>query len=102
MKVFNAELLRARGTVKFIMNDEAIMFFPATRQHRDIKAHGLSYEDEHRGNALAGLVTETRVEIRFHGAYSDERIRGIWTRVLATPEVADAGLGPLYYQGRQI
>ena len=103
MRVFNSELLEhAQGTVKFILNDSGIYFFPAAQQHRDTKAHGLSYEDEYRGNAVAGLVMPGRVEIRFHKAFSDERIRSLWRGVLASPELAKARLGQLYYQGREM
>src|SRR4051812_19560840 len=75
MHVIGSELLtRARGSLKFILNDSGIVFFPATQQHRDIKTHGLSYEDDYRGNAVAGLITQERIEVRFHAAFSDEHI----------------------------
>jgi hypothetical protein len=103
MNVTGIELLKeARGSLKFILNDSGIAFFPATQQHRDVKTSGLSYEDDYRGNAVAGLITPERVEVRFHSAFSDERIRGIWSRVLMIPEIAKAGLGRLHYQGREI
>ena len=103
MHSIGAELLTEKGRfLKFILNDSAIVFFPGTQQHRDIKMAGLSYEDDYRGNAVAGLVTSGRVEIRFHSAFSDERLRSLWSRVLAVPEVARAGLGSVYYQGREL
>ena len=103
MRAISPELLKEpRGSFKFILNDSAIAFFPSAQQHRDVKLEGLSYEDDYRGNALAGVVTPERVEIRFHRAFSDERVKSIWSRVLAIPEVAGAGLGRLYYQGREI
>ena len=103
MRAVSTELLKERqGSLKFLLNDSAIAFFPASQQHRDMKFEGLSYEDDYRGNALAGVVTLERVEIRFHKAFSDERIKSIWARVLSIPEVACAGLGRLYYQGREI
>lgn len=103
MQVINASLLdQLQGTLKFILNDSGIYFFPATQQHRDTKSHGLSYEDDYRGNALAGLVMSNRVEIRFHKAFSDDRIRSIWRSVLSNPELAKAKLGQLYYQGRKL
>jgi hypothetical protein len=102
MEVINVDLLKGRQSLKFILNESGILFFPATQQHRDTKTDTLSYEDDYRGNAVAGVVTGERVEIRFHSAYSDERIRSLWSRVKAIPEVAKAGLGSLYYQGREI
>jgi hypothetical protein len=103
MQVINANLIGlAQGTLKCILNDSGIYFFPATQQHRDTKSHGLSYEDDYRGNAVAGLVMPDRVEIRFPKAFSDERIRTIWRSVLSSPELAKTSLGQLYYQGREI
>ena len=103
MHVINADLpINVQGTLKFILNDRGICFFPATQQHRDIKSHGLSYEDDYRGNAVAGIVMSERVEIRFHKAFSDDRIRTIWRSVLSRPELAGVRLGQLYYQGREI
>jgi hypothetical protein len=103
MHVINADLLdHVQGTLKFILNDSGIYFFPATQQHRDTKPHGLSYEDDYRGNAVAGIVMPERVEIRFHSAFSDDRIRTIWRSVLSNPKLASVRFGRLYYQGREI
>ena len=103
MRAIGVELLTQQPrNLKFIVNDSAIAFFPAAQQHRDIKVEGLSYEDDYRGNALAGLLTSERVEIRFHSAFSEEHVRSIWSRASKIPEIARAGLGRLYYQGRAI
>jgi hypothetical protein len=107
MKVFNLELLKqglaTKGSsVKFILNDTAIVFLPITQQHRDVKEQGLSYEDDYRGNAVAGLVTPSGAEIRFHQAYSDERIRTIWLQLKIMPAFSDPRLGRHSYQGREI
>jgi hypothetical protein len=57
MRAISADLLKERtGSLKFLLNDSAIAFFPATQQHRDMKLEGFSYEDDYRGNALAGVV----------------------------------------------
>ena len=93
-------------SLKFILNDEGIVFFSEARQHRTVKAHGLSYEDDYRGNAVAGLITSGRVEIRFHSAFSDNRIHNLWTQIKAKliPPSLDTRLSelPLYYQGRHL
>jgi hypothetical protein len=103
MHVINADLLdHAPGTLKFILNDTGIVFFPATQQHRDTKSHGLTYEDDYRGNAVAGTVMPERVEIRFHQAFSDDRIRTLWRKALSLPELAKTRFGQLYYQGREM
>ncbi len=102
MLVSNADLLQAGRTVKFILNGSAIVFLAVGQQHRDVKLPGLSYEDDYQGNAVAGLVTPQRVEIRFHRDYSDDRIRRLWIHVSLVPELASLRCRKLYYQGREI
>lgn len=105
MNIINFALLRSAlatngPTVKFLMNEDAIAFFPASQQHRDVKPAGLSYEDGYQDNAVAGLITGGKPEIRFHRAYSDDRIRALWDRVRSAPECAGLSFGNLTYQGR--
>ena len=107
MVIVNAELVRRAlkqpgATVKFILNDNAIVFFSATQQHRDIKTDGLSYEDNYQGNAAAGLLSSGHVEVRFHARFSESHIRTLWSRIRALPELHDLDLGKLYYQGREV
>ena len=103
MTVINPDLLnQAQGTVKFILNENGIFFFAATQQHRDVRSRGMSYEDDYRGNAVAGLVLPDHVEIRFHKDFPDTRIQAIWRSVLSSPELAGARIGQLFYQGRLI
>jgi hypothetical protein len=84
------------------LNEAAIVFIAAGQQHREVKLPSLSYEDDYEGNAVAGQVTPQRVEIRWHPAYSDERIRILWRLVRSLPELANAKFGTVYYQGREI
>ena len=100
--IFVQLLQTNRATLKFIVNDSTIAFLLATQQHRDLKVGGLSYEDDYLGNALAGVITSNRVEIRFHRDFSDEDVKRIWSRVLGIQEVARARLGRLFYQGREL
>jgi len=103
MHVLGAQLLHAHhGNLKFILNDTGILFFAAAQQHRDVKTPELSYEDDYRGNAVAGLVLPDRVEIRFHQGFSPEHIRSLWSRVLTQAAIAREHLGPLYYQGKEV
>jgi len=103
MEIFNAELaieaLRTNGpTIKFVMNSNAILFFSRLQEHRDLKAHGLSYEDDYKGNAVAGLITDGKPEIRFHKNYPDAKIKLIWDKVQGLiPDMPTPS-----YQGRMI
>jgi len=109
LRIHNPEFLREalkspHPYFKFILSDEGIVFFPEARQHRSMKVPGLSYEDDYRGNAVAGLIISGRVEIRFHSAFSDNRIRNLWTQVRENSVVADTGIESfsLHYQGRHL
>lgn len=107
MQIINAELARRtlgqkNASLKFILNDTAVVFFPSTQQHRDVKTTHLSYEDHYQGNAAAGLLIDGRVEIRFHSRYSEARIRSIWSSIQASSEFAGVNLGTLFYRGRKL
>ena len=107
MRILNFPWLRAAldsngGTVKFIMNEGAVAFFPVSQQHRDIKIANLSYEDDYRGNSLAGLIVGGKAEIRFHKAFSDEKVIAIWQELRSLPECATLPLDYLTYQGRNL
>ncbi len=107
MRIFNSPLLASAlvtngPTIKFIMNEDSIAFFPVSQQHRDVKIGGLSYEEDYRGNAVAGLIVCGKAEIRFHKAFSDEKMRSLWQELRSLPECASLPLEILTYQGRNL
>ena len=93
---------RPGQTGKFILNELAILFFSTAHQHNSVKAQGLSYEDDYRGNALAGTVANGRIEIRFHRDFSEAHLRTIWSRAWAQSELAFLKDWPVFYQGRKL
>ena len=88
--------------VKGILGESAAIFFPGSIQHRDMKRHGLSYEDDHRGNAMAVTITPGRMDIRFHPAYPDEKVREICRRLKRAPEMEWLSSFVVAYQGRML
>ena len=87
---------------KFIFNQQGIIFFPAVFEHRSQKAEGISYEDEYRGNALAAIVNDGRVEIRFHRGFERHRVKEIIHDILSLPDVASLSLRTFSYQGKPL
>lgn len=87
-------------TIKFLMNDAGIAFFPASQQHRESKFPGLSYKDDTSGNALAGVLNGERIDIRFHSAFVPDRVRLLWARIRVQPQLSHVRDLPLYYQGK--
>ncbi len=85
---------------KMVFNDRGAIVFPATRQHRDMKAEGISYEDDYRGNALAAMLRRDAIEIRFHRDYDDQAVARIVSQLLAMPELACLARAQVTYQGR--
>ena len=109
MRLINFELLQTALSeksprLKFIANEDAVLFFPDNQQHRSAKSDGLSYEDDYKGNAVAGIISREQVEIRFHAAFSDNRILNFWTLLLVTAQKLNIHLTdfPLHYQGRKL
>ena len=65
------------ASAKLVFNAQGVIVFPASEQHRDQKAHGISYEDDYAGNALAALLSNQHVEVRFHRNFSDAQVLNI-------------------------
>ena len=72
--IVDFELEKPSYFFKAIINREAVAFFSAHLQHRDKKVGGISYEDDYAGNALACIVQNGWLEIRYHKDYSDEEV----------------------------
>jgi hypothetical protein len=105
MKVFGlpsiSPYLGAEGYfVKCVLNSSAVVVFPGTIQHRDVKQEGVSYEDDYRGNAMAATITPGMIDVRFHRDYPDEMMRSIFNRLLMLPEMMWAREFTVRSQGR--
>lgn len=87
---------------KMVFNDHGAFVFPAKRQHREMKAEGISYEDDYRGNALAAMLRRDAIEIRFHREYDDKAVARIVSQLLTMPELACLKNARVTYQGRLI
>lgn len=97
------EQLRQPGYfVKAIVNDSGVAFFPGRTEHRTVKVAGLSYEDNYAGNALAVIITEGRIEIRNHTAFSLARVGMIVRELLEQPELQNLKGFDITYQGNKI
>ncbi len=97
---FRSELQLGGYEVKLLANDRAVVFFPRTSEHREMKVHGLDYEDDSKGNALAVMMSPGRIEFRYHRAFSDARVRQIGTEIVRHPGLAFARDCQVSYQGR--
>ena len=98
-----APLLEQDGFLfKMLANDSGIVLFPHTTEHRDATQPGIKYADDSRGNALAAIVKPGQIEFRFHGQFSDERVKQLARRILALPELEFARSFVVTYQARTI
>ncbi len=88
--------------VKMVFNERGAIVFPAGPQHCEIKAEGISYEENYAGNALAAMVRRDAIEIRFHRAFDDKAVGRIVGELLALPALAALAQARVTYQGRTI
>jgi hypothetical protein len=108
MLIIGAEILQqliAGGggfSAKMVFNQNGAIIFPPQHQHREMKAEGISYEDDYKGNALAAMLMPGRIEVRFHGAYADADVARMLARLLGTPELAVITGWTATYQGRPL
>ncbi len=88
--------------MKVVLNCKGAIFFPASQEHRDQKAPGISYADDYAGNALAAMVSPGRVEIRNHRDFSESRVTAIMRAMYQQPELATLRGWRVTYRGRDL
>ena len=62
------------------------MFFPGATEHRTVKAAGLSYEDDYKGNAMAAIISGGRIEILL--ITSRRKTRWVLPKGVVEPDLA--------------
>ena len=87
---------------KMLLNDVGVVLFSHTTEHRDAGHPGIIYADQSRGNALAAMVKPGRIEIRYHQQFTDQRVKRLMEKILATPEFEFARSFAVSYQGRPL
>lgn len=93
---------RPHWEAKCLLSDAALVIFSAGIQHAQAGFPSITYRDDHTGNALAGTVKSGQVELRYHRAYSDNRVTELWLRLAANPEATPLRSFTVTYQGRII
>lgn len=93
-------LLQDSYLFKLIANEKGVVFIPHTTEHRDATQPGIQYADDSLGNALAAIVKQGRIEIRFHRLFTDERVTQLFSVILKLPEFNFARSFVVTYQAR--
>jgi hypothetical protein len=89
-------------SLKMVFNERGAILLPVDRQHREMKATGISYEDDYRGDALAAMLSPGRIEIRYHKDFSDRKVARIIGALLQQPELPSLRAARVTYQGREL
>ncbi|GJM23753.1 MAG: hypothetical protein DHS20C16_01680 [Phycisphaerae bacterium] len=97
-----AQMERGQFAAKMVFNEAGAIFFPTNAEHRDQKADGISYEDDYRGNALAAMLAPQKMEIRYHDAYSDQRVERIIRHLARQCGLEFLSSWMVTYQGRRV
>jgi hypothetical protein len=87
---------------KAVFNERGVIFFPVSRQHKEQKAEGISYDDGPAGNALAAVITPGKVEIRYHTRFAAEKVRRIIEEILRDERLGRLRGSVVTYQGKVI
>jgi hypothetical protein len=93
------EPLRQR---KALINETGIVIFPASVQHAAIKTHGISYEDDYKGNALAAIFDGQKLEIRWHRDFTEARVKLLLEGLRNLPALTALRHHSVSYQGKSI
>lgn len=107
MRVVGREHLLAlvEGTAfegKLVFNAAGAVCGPVSTQHRDLRADGIAYADDYKGNALAAMLAPGRIEVRFHAAFTDEDVAGLLRALAVEPGLEFIAGWRATYQGRPL
>jgi hypothetical protein len=89
-------------TAKMVFNAKGAIFFPVTREHRDMTGPDIRYRDNYLGNALAAMLAPDKIEIRFHQSYKDDQVVRIINSLKQQPDLSFLADWQVTYQGRQL
>lgn len=89
-------------SAKMVFNNRGAIIFPASQQHRDRKAEGITYEDDYKGNALAAMLSPCKIEIRFHRDFSDREVARLIRELVSEPPLRHLASWETTYQGRRL
>jgi len=101
-ELVHEELQQPGYFFKAVLNDFGAAFFPGKAEHRTVKLAGLSYEDDYKGNALAVIVTNGRIEIRNHRDFSAGRVTTIMQALLEHPDLRCLQGFSVQYRGEKL
>jgi hypothetical protein len=87
---------------KVVINERGAVFGPVFTQHRDLKAQGISYADDYKGNALAAMLAPGKIEVRFHKDLTDEEVARLIRALSSEPRLSFLRQWRATYQGRRL
>lgn len=88
--------------LKMVFNANGLIVFPSSRQHREMKGEGISYEDNYAGNALAAMVRRDAIEIRYHARFTDADVVAVVRTIVSLAELSVLRGATVTYQGRVV
>jgi hypothetical protein len=95
-------LAGAHYQFKATFNSRGVILFPMTRQHRETKAEGISYDDGPTGDALAAVISPGQIDIRNDPRFAAERVKRILEEILQDGRLQPLRSFTVTYQGKVI
>ena len=89
-------------SAKMVFNAKGAIFFPVTREHRDMTGPEIRYRDNYLGNAMAAMLAPNRIEIRFHQGFNDSQVAKIIQSLKQQSELSFMSDWEVLYQGRKL
>ncbi len=87
---------------KMVINERGAVFGPVSSQHRDLRAEGIAYADEYKGNALAAMLGPGKIEVRFHKGFTDAEVARLLSALAAEHGLRFILSWRATYQGRPL
>ena len=86
--------------IKAIFNEKGIIFGPVSCQHNTLGGGQIDYKGDYKGNALAAMLMDHRIEIRHDPRFGEARLRTIIAGLSSLEELDGLAGYEVVYKGK--
>ena len=97
------ELLNGEAMqIKLVFNHSGAIFGRVAEQHKHLRIHGIWYENDDKGSAMAAMVYGGKIEIRGQKGFGPDMVREVVRKLFAHPACVGLRDYAVTYKGKAI
>jgi hypothetical protein len=88
--------------IKMVFNENGAIFGPTSTEHKFMKSESISYEENYKGNAMAAMIYDGKIEIRFHSSFGVPVVRRFISSLFRNHSTKGLLGYEVFYQGKAV